>query len=109
MMPEKKAMERVADMPEMAMRGMVMPETIMPVDVKPGKIIELQGQRMLKRKCDHQGTGRQEPRNRKDMKREIPKWNEPEPTGTHWGNVWGKDAYQARMRGTGWTECISLR
>ncbi|KAK1681758.1 hypothetical protein QYE76_042606 [Lolium multiflorum] len=31
---------------------------------KPGKIIELQGQHMLKRKYHHQGTGRQEPRNR---------------------------------------------
>jgi flavoprotein len=100
-MPEKKAMEQGV--------AMAMPETIMPVDTKPGKIIELQGQRMLKKKCDRQGTGRQEPRNRKDMKKEIPRWNESEPTGTPWGNAWGKDACQAGMRGTGWTECIFPR
>ncbi|KAK1617200.1 hypothetical protein QYE76_022717 [Lolium multiflorum] len=62
--PEEKAMGQVVAVPEMAMPEMPMPETIMPVDMKPGKIIELQGQRMLKRKCHHQGTGRQEPRNR---------------------------------------------
>jgi hypothetical protein len=65
-MPVEKAKGQIEATPEEAM-----PETIMPVDMKPGKIIELQGQRM--RKCHHQGTGRQEPRNRKDTEREIPK------------------------------------
>src|SRR5215213_9484677 len=103
-MPVEKAKGQIGATPREAM-----PETIMPVDMKPGKIIELQGRHMSMKKCHHQGTGRQEPRNRKDMANQIPRWNEPKPAGTLWGNGWGKDTYQARMRGTGWTECISLR
>jgi hypothetical protein len=45
MMPAEKAKGQTEAMPEKAM-----PETIMPVDKKPGKIIELQGRRMMRRK-----------------------------------------------------------
>ncbi|KAK1698476.1 hypothetical protein QYE76_015173 [Lolium multiflorum] len=48
-----------------------MPETIMPVDMKPGKIIEPQEWRTWMKKCHHQGTGRQEPRNRKSTMNQI--------------------------------------
>ncbi len=78
--PEEKAKGQYVAMPEMDM-----PEIIMPVEVKPGKIIAQQEQRMLRRKCLRQGTGRQEPRYRNVTMRLIPEQKEPEPTGTLWG------------------------
>jgi hypothetical protein len=45
MMPVEKAKGQTEATPKKAM-----PETIMPVDKKPGKIIELQGRRMMRRK-----------------------------------------------------------
>ncbi|KAK1662137.1 hypothetical protein QYE76_050296 [Lolium multiflorum] len=60
MMPVEKAKGQIGATPREAM-----PETIMPVDMKPGKIIEPQEWRTWMKKCHHQGTGRQEPRNRK--------------------------------------------
>src|SRR5215217_9543343 len=94
MMPVEKAKGQTEATPREAM-----PETIMPVDMKPGKIIEPQGWHTWMKKCHHQGTGRQEPRNRKSMTNQIPRWNEQESTGTLWGNAWGKDVCQTGMRG----------
>src|SRR5215217_6196040 len=85
MMPVEKAKGQIGATPREAM-----PETIMPVDMKPGKIIEPQEWHMWMKKCRHQGTGRQEPRNRKDMTNQIPRWNEQESTGTLWGTLGGK-------------------
>jgi hypothetical protein len=45
MMPVEKAKGQNEATPKEAM-----PETIMPVDMRPGKIIELQGQRTMRRK-----------------------------------------------------------
>jgi hypothetical protein len=95
-MPVEKAKGQVVAMPEMAT-----PETLMPVKVRSGKIIEWQGQLMLRRKCLHQGTGRERPRYRNVMMKLILEWKESELTGTHWENVLEKDACQTGMRGTG--------
>ena len=78
--PEEKAKGQYVAMPET-----VMSKTITPVKVKPGKIIARQEQRMMRRKCLRQGTGRQEPRYRNVTMRLIPEQKEPEPTGTLWG------------------------
>ena len=80
--PVEKAKGQYEVMPET-----VMPETIMPVEVKPGKIIARQEQRMMRRKCLRQGTGRQEPRYRNVMMKVIQELKELQPTGTLWGNA----------------------
>jgi hypothetical protein len=61
MRPEEKGKWQVEAMPEMAT----------PVEVKPGKIIMHQELLMLRKKCLHRGTGRQEPRYRNDTMKLI--------------------------------------
>ena len=80
--PVEKAKEQFVAMPET-----VTPEMIMPVEMKPDKIIAQQEQRMLRRKCLRQGTGRQEPRYRNVMMKVIQELKELQPTGTLWGNA----------------------
>jgi hypothetical protein len=82
MMPVEKAKGQIGAMPREAM-----PETIMPVDMKPGKIIKPQEWRAWMKRCHHQGTGRQGPRNWKNMMNQIPRRNEQESTGTPWENA----------------------
>ncbi|KAK1615907.1 hypothetical protein QYE76_021424 [Lolium multiflorum] len=67
----EKAKGQVVAMPEMAM-----PETLMPIKVKPGKSIERQEKLMLKRKCHHQGTGREKPRYWNVTMKLILEWKE---------------------------------
>ncbi|KAK1683319.1 hypothetical protein QYE76_044167 [Lolium multiflorum] len=99
MMPVEKAKGQSEATPE------AMPETIMPVDMKPGKTIRLQGQRMMmmRRRCLHQGTGRQGPRHQNVTMKPI--LQDRQHTGTHWGNAWERDTYRNGMRGTVWIEC----
>jgi hypothetical protein len=84
-----------------------MPETIMPVDMKPGKTIRLQGQRMMRRKCLRQGTGRQGPRHR-NATMKLTRQDSP-LTEILWESAWEKDTCQNGMRGTVWIECICLK
>jgi hypothetical protein len=103
-MTVEKAKGRIEATPEE-----VMPETIMPVGTKPSKIIKLQGQRMKRRKCFPQGTGRQGPRYRNITMKLIRQLKDSRHTGTRWENAWEKDTCQNGMRGTVWIECIYLK
>jgi hypothetical protein len=69
-MPERLTPEKI--MPEMVAEG------------KVGKIFALQEQRTWRKKCFRQGTGRQEPRYRKDTMRQIQQLKELRPTGILW-------------------------